>query len=84
MFSDIYTSIEKKNNITKMNGYSLKIKPVVDVAEQAPVGIFWLNFLIEIARIVPESALVVVFEIQLCSPGVHPHSLTWALWEALT
>jgi len=33
MFSDIYTSIDKKNNITKMNGYSLKIKPIVDVYE---------------------------------------------------
>jgi HSP20 family protein len=33
MLSDIFTSIEKRNNISNQNGYSLKIKPVVDVYE---------------------------------------------------
>ena len=33
MFSDIFTSIEKRNNVSRQNGYSLKIKPVVDVYE---------------------------------------------------
>lgn len=33
MFSDIFTSIEKRNNVSRQNGYSLKLKPVVDVYE---------------------------------------------------
>jgi len=35
MFSDIYTSIEKRNKINNENGYLMKIKPVVDVYETA-------------------------------------------------
>jgi HSP20 family molecular chaperone IbpA len=33
MFSDIFTNIEKRSDIAKKNGFSLKVKPVVDVYE---------------------------------------------------